>query len=287
MIIAVPDDPTPRGNMSPLLSLHPRKILSICPARTSINHTLFLWSFFQMMLWIAFMNVTNNSKRSNEKIVSYFTDRILSGELTPGEKLPSEHDLCAHFSVSRAVIREAIQQLKTRGLIVTVNGKGSYVTESGMEHFQDALQIYSLRSGGVGDWRELLSLRSLIETECARGVAKSGDPSKLDQVRKFLDIMRENQHDLKKFAEADIQFHQAIVKVFGNQLYAVVSTSLQGGRLRFAQETYRKKQVTRALEEHIKIYEAMAAGQVDAAGQAMVDHLLNARNNLEETLGDQ
>jgi len=233
------------------------------------------------------MSVANNVKRSNQKIVSYFTDRILSGELNPGEKLPSEHNLCAHFTMSRAVIREAIQQLKTRGLVVTINGKGSYVAESGMEHFQDALQIYSLRSGGVDDWRELLSLRSLIETECARGVAKSVDPSKLDQIREFLDVMRENQHDLKKFSEADIQFHQAIVQVFGNKLYAVVSSSLQGVRLRFAQDTYRKEQVTRALEEHTEIYEAMAAGQVDAAGQAMVDHLINARNNLEETLGDR
>ena len=75
------------------------------------------------------MSVAKNARRSNDQIVSYFTDRILSGELTPGEKIPSEHNLCAQFGSSRAVIREAIQQLKARGMVVTLNGKGSYIAE--------------------------------------------------------------------------------------------------------------------------------------------------------------
>ena len=233
------------------------------------------------------MNVASNTRRGSDQIVSYFTDQILSGEMTPGEKLPSEHDLCAQFAASRTVIREAIQQLKARGMIDTLNGKGSYIAESRMEHFQDSLLLYSSRAGGIRDWGELLSLRSLIETECARGLAKAGDRSKLDQVRAALDVMRENQQDLKKFAEADIEFHHTIVNVFGNKLFVAVWTSLRGMSLRFAHDTYRLKgQVTQNLDEHSKIYEAMVAGQVDAAGQAMTDHLANSRKNLEQTLGD-
>ena len=164
-------------------------------------------------------------KRGGDRIVSYFTDRILSGELTPGEKLPSEHDLCEQFGASRTVIREAIQQLKARGAIDTLNGKGSYIAESRMDHFQDSLQLYSSRAGGVRDWGELLSLRALIETECVRGLTKEGDQSKLDQVHEVLEVMRENQNDLKAFAESDIEFHHTLVRVFGNRLFTSVWVS--------------------------------------------------------------
>ena len=225
-------------------------------------------------------------KRGGDRIVSYFTDRILSGELTPGEKLPSEHDLCEQFGASRTVIREAIQQLKARGAVDTLNGKGSYIAESRMDHFQDSLQLYSSRAGGVRSWRELLALRSLIETECVRGLAQAGDQSKLDQVRDALAVMGAAQDDMGKFAEADIEFHQTLVRVFENTLFTAVWTSLQGMSLRFAHDTYRLKgQVKQNFEEHENIYQAMASGRIEDAGAAMIHHLENSRKNLEVMLG--
>lgn len=229
------------------------------------------------------MSGSVQKKRGSDRIVRYFTDRILSGKLTSGEKLPSEHDLCDQFEVSRTVIREAIQQLKATGAIDTLNGKGSYIAESRMDHFQDSLQLYSSRAGGVRDWGELLSLRSLIETECARGLAMAGDQSKLDEVRAVLEVMRESQDDLKKFAEADIEFHHTIVRVFGNKLFVSVWVSLQGMSLRFARDTYRRHgQVKQNLEEHEAIYNAMAAGRVAEAVRTITEHLANSRKNLEQ-----
>jgi len=231
------------------------------------------------------MKGATQKKRGNDRIVSYFMERILSGELTPGVKLPSEGDLCEQFGVSRTVIREAIQQLKALGAIDTINGKGSYIAESRIDHFQDSLLLYSSRAGDASDWLELLKLRSLIETECVRGLARAANQLQIASVSEALKVMRENQNDLGKFAEADIEFHHTIVEAFGNRLFSAVWASLQGLSLRFARDTYQREgQATQNLKEHEVIYQAMLNGQVDAAGKAIAYHLANSRKNLEKML---
>lgn len=55
--------------------------------------------------------------------------RIRSGELMPGDSLGSEADLCKQFNVSKIVVRQALQNLEHDGLIIRVQGKGTYVAE--------------------------------------------------------------------------------------------------------------------------------------------------------------
>ena len=77
--------------------------------------------------------------RSTE-IVSDLEREIMDGILTPGERLPSEEKLCNRFEVSRTVIREAIQQLRGRGLIRTLKGSGSYIADSSLETLAGAIE---------------------------------------------------------------------------------------------------------------------------------------------------
>jgi GntR family transcriptional regulator len=69
------------------------------------------------------------------KISSYFLieftirDRILSGKLLPGAKLPSERDLCDQFGVSVITVRTALSKLENEGLILRKAGKGTFVND--------------------------------------------------------------------------------------------------------------------------------------------------------------
>jgi GntR family transcriptional regulator len=54
---------------------------------------------------------------------------ILDGDIEPGDQLPTEKELCDHFSVSRSVIRPALHNLVLRGLIERVPGRGTFVTQ--------------------------------------------------------------------------------------------------------------------------------------------------------------
>ena len=225
---------------------------------------------------------TENEMRESDRIVRFFTDRLISGELTAGEKLPSEFALCDQFGASRTVVREAIQQLKARGVVDTINGKGSYIAEGRLDHFQDSLELYSSRAGNVQDWMDLLSMRSLIEVECARELSASEDGSKVEAVELALEAMRQSRDDLKRFAEADILFHGKIVEASVNRLYIAVWRSLREMNLRFALDTYRSvAQVEDNLREHETIYQAIVNHRADEAVVAMRQHLDSSRRNLE------
>ncbi|WP_078503463.1 GntR family transcriptional regulator [Streptomyces sp. PKU-MA01144] len=55
--------------------------------------------------------------------------KIKSGELAPDRPIPSENHLADEYGVARLTARRAAQELRERGLIVTVRGKGSFVVE--------------------------------------------------------------------------------------------------------------------------------------------------------------
>jgi DNA-binding GntR family transcriptional regulator len=55
--------------------------------------------------------------------------KIASGELAPDRPIPSENHLADEYGVARLTARRAAQELRERGLIVTVRGKGSFVVE--------------------------------------------------------------------------------------------------------------------------------------------------------------
>ncbi|MGE8347645.1 FadR/GntR family transcriptional regulator, partial [Pseudomonas helleri] len=79
------------------------------------------------------VNVQSNQPLPME-IVNWLSGEIHSGRLATGDQLPSERQLCEQFSVSRAVVREALSQLKFEELITTQQGKGAFVAKRGERH---------------------------------------------------------------------------------------------------------------------------------------------------------
>src|SRR3546814_12468625 len=63
--------------------------------------------------------------------ISDWSSDVCSSDLKPGNKLPSEKQLGEQFSVSRSVVREALSQLKSEGLISSQQGRGVFVNERG------------------------------------------------------------------------------------------------------------------------------------------------------------
>lgn len=63
------------------------------------------------------------------RIKQHLLDRIASGELSPGDRLPSESELAEAFSTTRTTVRHALTQLVFEDVIVRQVGRGSYVTE--------------------------------------------------------------------------------------------------------------------------------------------------------------
>ena len=118
------------------------------------------------------------------------TEAIMSGVLRAGERLPSETDLAESFGVSATTVREALNSLRGRGLVVTVRGRhgGSYVHESAdpLAFARDALEgttLVQLRDMGV--------FHAVIAAGAVRLAARRAAPDEIERIRERLAALDE------------------------------------------------------------------------------------------------
>src|SRR4030066_1843728 len=96
--------------------------------------------------------------RLYEQIVAQIENRILVGELNPGDKLPPEHELARQFGVSRTAVREAMKALSLKGLIIIHPGRGTFVTDSTSAAFRKSIHLL-LKFGNVHGIQDLMEIR--------------------------------------------------------------------------------------------------------------------------------
>lgn len=143
-------------------------------------------------------------------------DMIRSGELQPGQVLPTQKELASQFQVGFSTIREATQILASSGLIQSRPGKGSWISED----VSDALLSLESAEVRLGDLeiREAQESRALVEGGVVRLAAQRATPEDLERILGALGSMRESMYDDEGFASADAQFHMMVAKAAHNKL---------------------------------------------------------------------
>lgn len=198
---------------------------------------------------------------------------INSGELTAGQKLPSEGDLCRLFAVSRPVVRKALSRCREDGLVVSRKGSGSYVSSSAL-----AAADVKNPEQQLSNMLYALEFRRSIEPNAAYYASIRRTPEELSSVATALE-------DFRRFADGEAQphvdmaFHRSIARASQNDHY-VRSLELIGYDIdlgiTLARHLSRIGQADRRAAiyaEHQQIYLAIEAQAPDAAYQAMLKHL--------------
>jgi GntR family transcriptional repressor for pyruvate dehydrogenase complex len=158
----------------------------------------------------------------SQKIERRIEEAIQQRKLVPGNKLPSEKELCASFAVSRTALREALRRLNARGLIEIKKGSGMYVSEICIEDAVKSLNLYYDLKFDSNLIAQMIEMRSLFEPQIARLAARN-------RTQADLKILHDNIIELEKCnpdntqMEADIinRFHTNIAKATGNPMIIV------------------------------------------------------------------
>lgn len=212
---------------------------------------------------------------------------ILSGELALSAKLPSEKQLCEEHGLSRASVREVLEGLKSRHLIESRRGSGTFVAAgTGPQALRQSVSAFSaLRSSGA-DFLELMDLRLLLEGECIAELAEPTAKASRAALRRRLEAMECAISDLGAFATADIAFHRELVGSSKHRLFTAILEGLYDGiALRFARATYVESRLPeKILPEHAAICAALEAGDAALARGRLIDHLEESRNHLQQLL---
>jgi len=204
---------------------------------------------------------------------------VLSGKFIPGERLPSEEKLCGRFNASRTAIREALHQLRGRGLLRTIKGSGTYVADSNPDTLGTALTAYSILVVDV-DFVELIDLRILIETECARLAAMKCTPKLIDDLTTTIAGMAASMGTPDAFAKADIAFHLLIARGSGNRIYASLLSGLERRLVAYAQTSCGDDAwYHNIISTHQIILQSIADQSPDDAAAQMKAHLHASRAN--------
>jgi GntR family transcriptional regulator, transcriptional repressor for pyruvate dehydrogenase complex len=214
--------------------------------------------------------------------------RIQSGQLQPGDKLPSEAEIVREYGVSRTVVREALSKLQTAGWVDTQHGVGTFV----LEHRAGA--SFRLNPGDIAtamDVLAVLELRVSLEAEAAGLAAQRRTTEHLVAMRRALDDFEAGIEQGTDTIAPDIQFHLQIARATGNRYFVDVmshlgSTLLPRTRLNTSQlpSAELSKYLRRVNLEHEQIYDGIARQDIDAARAAMRLHLGNGRERQRRAL---
>lgn len=212
-----------------------------------------------------------------QEVVDALRHRIRSGELTPGDKLPTEQMLIAEFGVSRTVIREAISGLKADGLLNSRQGAGVFVQEPSRE--DDAIALLSSNPKTIASVIEALELRAAVEIGAAELAAQRCSPAQEAEIYSRFNAFRQKVNAGERSEEEDFAFHVAIAEATNNRRFVEFLTLM--GRNTIPRSELREKAnlrrdpglEERILAEHKALMDAIADRQPQAAREAMRAHL--------------
>lgn len=227
-------------------------------------------------------NLLKRPPRLSDEVARALSEAIKNGTYKPGERLPTEPELCESYGVSRPVLREAISQLKYDGLVIPQQGRGVFVSETG---FKSSLR---LDIPNFEDQKEVLKIFELllaVEVYYTGLAAQHRSEQQLFKIKKALDSLVESISIGELGSEEDLSFHSEIVKASNNDYFVSLVTFLEDNvrhAIRIARKTSAsfKTLDAQVLNEHKAIYQAIEEQDVQKARQAAENHLNMAMQRL-------
>jgi GntR family transcriptional repressor for pyruvate dehydrogenase complex len=205
---------------------------------------------------------------------------VIDGHYKPGEKLPSEPELCRSFQIGRNALREALKALSLIGLIREERGKGTFVRDR--SEFLVRPLLFGLED--EFDLQSLIEVRQLIEVELAGLAAERASQTDITVIALWLDRI-DNFAGLERSREyvtADIEFHFAIALAAHNPLlsrYLTLTRNLIHKWLPSQESSY-PPGLQQGLSEHHEIFEPIRDGRPVEARRAMKRHLVGSADRL-------
>jgi DNA-binding FadR family transcriptional regulator len=220
-----------------------------------------------------------------EALAAQIEEWILSGTLEAGAKLPSEDSLSRQFGVSRPVVREALAQLRERGLIETLSGSGTFVKRPDADHLTDAvLRHLRVAAGGTESIAKVYEARLAIESTTARLAAERATEHDLSEIEARLETMRGAARDVQLWTASDLGFHVAVAEASHNPFLSTLLAPLVKVIEHGIVESFKSRPAVRAgLRAHERICERIRERDGAGAEEAMREHLADSERRLTAT----
>lgn len=211
-----------------------------------------------------------SSSFNTETIYQDLREGILSLKYKPGQQL-SENAIAAAYQVSRSPVRGVFTRLANENLLMILPQKGSYVTLIDYDFI-----------------REIIYMRTMVERDILKQAAASRDDRLVKNLENNLRKQRRlaelgSRADHERYYQIDSEFHQICFRHVGRDLLWQILQEHQVHYRRFRMlDIMSQQKLSRLVEEHEKIAEAISSGDTTGLGRLIEDHLENGLHRIEQ-----
>lgn len=224
------------------------------------------------------------SGKLSDRVYEYILDQLIAGAFPVNSRIPTELELAGRLSVSRPVVRDALQRLREEGLLASRQGSGTVV----LKRPDSAIASFAPISS-IADIQRCFAFRYALEGEAAALAARQHDPGAIRRLANALAALQAAGTEGRAAEAEDFDFHYAVADATGNHFF---TSTLIAIREQIAAGIHinrgltlirpRRERLLTVQKEHDAIYKAVAAGDEAKARQAMQRHIENARRRVFE-----
>ena len=212
-----------------------------------------------------------------DQIIDIIKDALIRGELSSGQKLPSEPELARQLGVGRSAVREALKVLQAIGVVESRRGSGTYIVDEPSERLLNPLSFAIMLGTDVSS--ELIELRVMIEIgycELAASQATEDDWQAIENASKAMEDGASDGIGHEHLAHLDLDFHYAILEATHNPLVQKIGRTVEELFFSSIRDTFREPEnVKQAIQAHQDIMEALRSQDLTSIRAAIVNSLNN------------
>lgn len=219
----------------------------------------------------------------SEQVASRILAMIKSGNLKPGDQLPTEAQMTIAFAISRPPLREALKALTIMGVLESRQGGRYSVTDLSPSRLLAPFNV--MFSAAEYDVQEHFQARETVEVQLVRLCTERASPVMRQRIMKLAVDGGAFCNDPIAFRLIDVEFHESLYSVAGNQLLKTMAQILYdvGLDVRRVASTI-PGIIEKSVRQHIEVAEAISARDVAAAAQAYRRHLEHIRDSTVQSM---
>lgn len=212
-------------------------------------------------------------------------EMIISGNLVPGQQLPSERHLQEQLNVSRIPLREALARLHALGLVNIHQGKGAFVARNVSRRALSDVFITSFPNFSTERLSELIEARSVLEGELASLATQRASLADLDRLKEMGKKVINSELDIQSLADADYAFHSEIARLAQNTFLSLMHEAM-GPHIRSFVTAYAQSSQNRtaAISRNIQLSEAICSGDPVFAAKTAREHIQPCLKSIAEAV---
>lgn len=217
-----------------------------------------------------------------ELFVQEIEDRILSGRLAIGDKLPTERELSEQMQISRTVINTGISEMAKKGFLQVIPRKGTFVADyTRIGTLETLTSIMKYNGGRIDDknYRSILEIRIGIEVPSAEKAAENRTDKDIENFKSILDKLSVTE-DLQQAALLLFEFHHSVCIVSGNTIAPLIFNAFKTPTLVFWEKHCRQYGIKETCNDLIEFLGYIEQKDSEKAGKYIFNNVNNALKEL-------